>query len=295
MFTLHNLVEEKPTVKGMIKQYLIIVIVAFIMAFNISNIARVGGILPGGVAGISMLVQKIARVFFNIAIPYSAIYVPLNIIPIYIGYKYVGKRFTTNSLIMILLMSVMVDIIPNFHVMEDILLCSIFGGLLNGAAIGICLLINTTSGGTDIISIYISKKYKKDAWNYIFAVNVVVLFIAGLLFGIEESLYSIILQFVSTMVIQMIYKRYQKNTLFIITEKVDAVYEVIRDLTNHDGTLFKGVGMYQGKTRNMIYSVVSSEEIGQVVEHIKKVDEHAFINIMKSQQIQGNFYQRNNY
>jgi uncharacterized membrane-anchored protein YitT (DUF2179 family) len=73
------------------------------------------------------------------------------------------------------------------------------------------------------------------------------------------------------------------------------VYEVIRDLTNHDGTLFKGVGMYQGKTRNMIYSVVSSEEIGQVVEHIKKVDEHAFINIMKSQQIQGNFYQRNNY
>jgi len=247
------------------------------------------------ISGISLLIQKIGIEFFDVSIPYSAIYITLNIIPIYMGYKYVGKVFTTNSLIMIVLMSIMVDIIPNLNIMEDILLCAIFGGLLNGAAIGICLLINATSGGTDIISIYISKKYKKDAWNYIFAANVVVLFIAGMLFGIEEALYSIILQFVSTNIIQMIYKRYQKNTLFIITENVDAVYEVIRDLTNHDGTLFKGVGMYQGKTRNMIYSVVSSEEMGQVIAHIKRVDEHAFINIIKSQQIQGNFYQRRYY
>ena len=100
MFRLYNLVEEKPSVKGMIKHYIIIFLVAFIMAFNISNIARVGGILPGGVSGISLLVQKIAKEFFGFNIPYSAIYVPLNIIPIYVGFKYVGKRFTTNSLIM---------------------------------------------------------------------------------------------------------------------------------------------------------------------------------------------------
>ena len=115
------------------------------------------------------------------------------------------------------------------------------------------------------------------------------------MFGIEEALYSIILQYVSTNVIQMIYKRYQKHTLFIISEKVDDIYTIIRDLTHHDGTLFKGVGMYQGKTRNMIYSVVSSEELNRVISEIKEVDKDAFINIMKSQQISGKFYQRSNY
>lgn len=293
--SIDQIFEGENGVRNYIKRYVIIFVAALIMAFNVSNVARVGGILPGGVTGITLLIQKIGLTFFNVHIPYSAIYIPLNSIPIYIGYRYIGKNFTTNSLIMIVLTSVMVDFIPNFHIMNDILLCSIFGGLLNGLAIGICLLTNATSGGTDIISIFISQKYKKDAWNYIFLGNVCVLVAAGLMFGIEEALYSIILQFVSTNVIQMIYKRYQKQTMFIVTEKVDEIYHVIRDLTHHDGTLFKGVGLYQGKTRNMIYSVVSSEEISRVVSEIKAIDQEAFINIMKSQEIKGKFYQRTNY
>ena len=206
--TLNKIIEDEKTLTGKIKQYIIIIIAAFIMAFNISNITRVGGILPGGVTGISLLIQEIGDTFLGVNIPYSAIYIPLNAIPIYIGFRFIGKKFTINSVIMIVLTSVLVDIIPNLSIMEDILLCSIFGGLLNGAAIGICLLINATSGGTDIISIFISQKYKKDASNYIFMGNVIVLFIAGILFGIDEALYSIILQFVSTNVIQLIHKRY---------------------------------------------------------------------------------------
>ncbi len=287
--------EEEDTIAGRIKNYAILIVASFIMAFNVSNVARVGGLLPGGVSGIGLLVQKIGSTFFNISIPYSALYIPLNIIPIYIGFKYIGKKFTTNSLIVIVLTSVLVDVIPHFYIMYDILLCAIFGGILNGLGIGICLLSNATSGGTDIISIFMSKKYQKDAWNYIFMGNVTVLVIAGIIFGIEESLYSIILQYVSTNVIQMIYKRYQKNTLFIVTEKVDEIYAIIRDLTHHDGTLFRGVGLYQGKTRNMVYSVVSSEEMNRVVSEIKNVDKDAFINVMKSQQITGKFYHRNNY
>ena len=293
--SIEKIFEGEEGIANHIKRYAIIILAAFIMAFNVSNVARVGGILPGGVTGVTLLVQKVAKTFFDFKIPYSAIYIPLNAIPIYIGFKYIGKKFTTNSLIMIVLTSFFVDIIPNFHIMSDILLCAVFGGLLNGLAIGICLLTNATSGGTDIISIFISQKYKKDAWNYIFFANVLVLVLAGAMFGIEEALYSIILQYVSTNVIQMIYKRYQKHTLFIISEKVDDIYTIIRDLTHHDGTLFKGVGMYQGKTRNMIYSVVSSEELNRVISEIKEVDKEAFINIMKSQQISGKFYQRNNY
>lgn len=287
--------EEEDTIISRIKNYVVLLVASLIMAFNVSNVARVGGLLPGGASGIALLVQKIGETFFEVSIPYSALYIPLNIIPIYIGFRFIGKKFTTNSLIVIVLTSVLVDIIPHFYIMDDILLCAIFGGILNGLGIGICLLSNSTSGGTDIISIFISKRYKKDAWNYIFMGNVLVLVVAGVIFGIEEALYSIILQYVSTNIIKMIYKRYQKNTLFIITEKVDEIYAIIRDLTHHDGTLFKGIGLYQGKTRNMVYSVVSSEEINKVVSEIKMVDKDAFINVMKSQQIRGKFYHRSNY
>ena len=75
-----------------IKRYAIIVLAAFIMAFNVSNVARVGGILPGGVTGVTLLVQKVAKTFFDFKIPYSAIYIPLNAIPIYIGLSLVCKN-----------------------------------------------------------------------------------------------------------------------------------------------------------------------------------------------------------
>lgn len=285
---------NKKMILDEIKGYIAILCASFVMAFNISNVAKVGGIINGGASGLTLLLQRVANVFWGWNISYTAIYIPLNAIPIYLGFRYVGKRFTMNTLFVIVTTSLMVDVMPYIPITEDIFLCAIFGGLLNGAAIGICLLSNATSGGTDIISIYISQKYKKDAWNYIFFGNMVVLMIAGFLFGIEEALYSIILQYVSTNVIKLIYKRYQKQTLLIVTENVDRVYGMINKLTNHDGTLFKGIGLYKGKERNMIYSVVSSEEMSRVITAIKRVDKNAFINVIKSTEVNGNFYHKPN-
>ena len=133
-----------------------------------------------------------------------------------------------------------------------------------------------------------------DTWNYIFAANVIVLLIAGSLFDWNEALYSIIFQFTSTQVLHLLYKRYQKQTLFIITEKQEEVYEQIRDITNHDATLFKGTGCYRKQECNMLYSVVGSDEIRKVVAKINEVDEKAFINIVKTEQITGRFYKRPN-
>lgn len=118
--------------------------------------------------------------------------------------------------------------------------------------------------------------------------------IAGILFGWNEALYSIIFQFASTQTLHLLYKRYQKQTLFIVTSQPDEVYEGIREITHHDATLFKGTGCYQNQERNMLYSVVGSDEIRRVVQVIKDIDKDAFINIMKTEQITGRFYKRPN-
>ena len=265
---------------------------AVIIGFNIKSFVRTGGLFPGGFAGITLLIQRSLDTFMDIHLSYTLIYIPLNMIPIYIGIKWLGKNFTFYSIYVIVLSSIVVDILPDIVLTYDILLIAIFGGIINGVAIWICLLVGASAGGTDFISIYFSEKKGKDAWNYILLGNVFVLTVAGILFGVDKAMYSIIFQFCTTQVIQNLFKQYRKHTLLIITNEPASVYGRIKTITHHDATLFMGVGMYQGSQRQMIYSVVGSDEVDAVLNAIKEVDPKAFINVMKTEQLGGRFYKK---
>lgn len=284
--------EKKARIKKEIKRFVLCTAAAVIFAFNIKSFVNAGGLFPGGFAGITLLIQNIAEEFFGTELPYSAIYMPLNIIPIYIGIRYLGKTFTLYSTYVIVLSSIVTDLLPSFPITYDVLLISIFGGIINGAAVGLSLYSGGSSGGTDFISLYFSQKKGVDTFSYIFMGNVCILIIAGILFGFDAALYSIIFQFCSTQIIQMLYKRYQQLTFLIITDEPDAVYEKIKRITNHDATLFKGVGCYKGAERNMLYSVVSSDEQNKVMAGIMETDPSAFVNVMKTEQLGGWFYNR---
>ena len=228
--------------------------------------------------------------FFHIDIPYTFFNVVLNIFPIYIGFRFLGKKFTWYSILTIFLSSIFVDLLPAYVFTQDVLLISVFGGLLNGFAICLCLNVGTTTGGTDFISIYLSSQKGIDAWNYILLGNVIILAIAGALFGWSIALYSIIYQFCSTQVIQMLYKRYKKETLFIISDKSNEIYHAIWETTNHDATLFQGIGCYEEKEKTLIYSVINTEAKRQLIPMIRSIDPHAFINIVKTEELEGRFH-----
>ena len=106
-----------------------------------------------------------------------------NSIPVFIGLKFIGKKFTISSVCVIVLSGLLTDIIPSQPITYDTLLISIFGGLINGFCISLCLIGNTSTGGTDFIAIYFSEKNGRDIWNYILCGNAVILTVAGLLFG----------------------------------------------------------------------------------------------------------------
>ncbi len=276
------------------KRLLMITAGACIMAVNIKSFIRAGNLVPGGFNGITLLLQQIGRAFFDVEVPYTLINLLLNAIPVFISFKFIGKKFTLYSCLMIILSSVLTDILPGYAVTQDTLLVCVFGGIINAFAIILCLKAGATSGGTDFIAIFFSEKFGIDTFNYIFIGNVVVILIAGRLFGWDEALYSIIFQYASTQMLHMLYKRYQKQTLFIITAKPEEVYEEIKNITNHDATLFKGIGCYRKQECNMLYSVVGSDEIHKVVTKIREIDGQAFINIMKTEQITGRFYKKPN-
>lgn len=268
----------------------IVFFASILYAWNLRCFAKTAGLFPGGFSGVSLLLQKIGLTFFHIDIPYTFFNVVLNIFPIYIGFRFLGKKFTWYSILTIFLSSIFVDLLPAYVFTQDVLLISVFGGLLNGFAICLCLNVGTTTGGTDFISIYLSSQKGIDAWNYILLGNVIILAIAGALFGWSIALYSIIYQFCSTQVIQMLYKRYKKETLFIISDKSNEIYHAIRETTNHDATLFQGIGCYEEKEKTLIYSVINTEVKRQLIPMIRSIDPHAFINIVKTEELEGRFH-----
>ncbi len=280
--------------KSDIQRLLLVLLGAFVMALNIRIFVRAGDMFPGGFNGLTLLIQRTASQYLHIELPFSLINLLLNAAPAVISFLYIGKKFTLYSGLMIVVSSILTDLLPGFEITSDPLLISIFGGIINGCAISLCLFANATSGGTDFIAIFFSERKGIDTWNYIFLGNVAMLIVAGLLFGWDKSLYSIIFQFASTQILHMLYKRYQKQTLLIITDHPQEVYQTIRDNTHHDATQFEGVGCYEGQEKHMLYSVVSADEAKRTIDGIRKVDPAAFINCLKTEQITGRFYNRPN-
>lgn len=281
--------EKMKGFKGFLVRYLLLTLSAAIFAFNLKSFIRTGNLVPGGFTGITVLIQQIFSQFFNIAIPYSAVYLPLNIIPAIIGFKYIGKHFTIDSFYVVALSSILTDICPEITITYDVLLVSVFGGIVGAFAVAICLRAGASSGGTDFISIYFSEKKGVDTWSLIFAGNVVIIGIAGILFGFDRALYSIIYQYTLTVALGQMYKRYQQDTLLIVTSKPNEIVAMLNEKTNHAATHIQGTGSYSGEEKHILYSVIGRDQVSSVIKDINAIDDQAFTNVIKTEQVNGKF------
>ena len=272
---------------------LVITLASFLYALNLKSFVAAGDLFPGGFAGLSRLIQRTADVYFDLTIPFSPLNLLFNAVPAVISFKLIGKRFTLYSCLSIVLTSFFTDLIPTIAITEDVLLVCVFGGLLNGCALSLCLLVRATSGGTDFIAIALSERKNIDAWNYILGGNVVMLTVAGLLLGWDAALYSILFQFTSTQVVRMLDPDGKRSTLFIVTgrESAGGVCAVIQD-THHTATLIEGVGLYNGEPCVMVYSVVENSRVRAMAQQIRQTDPKAFVNVVPTDRVVGRFYRR---
>ena len=266
---------------------------SLIVAINLKSFVAAGDLFPGGFTGIARLIQRCALEFGGVELPFGPINLALNAVPAFISFKLVGKRFTLYSCLTIVMTSIFTDLIPAFAITEDKLLICIFGGIINGFAGCLCLWVRVTSGGTDFIAIALSERKNVDAWNYILCGNVVMLLIAGALFGWEKALYSMLFQYATTQVIKMLDPDGRRATLLIVTgrESAGGVCAQIQD-TNHTATLLEGVGLYNGNPCVVIYSVVSDSEVRSLARKIRHSDPKAFVNVLRTERVVGKFYRR---
>lgn len=284
---------QKAQFKEFVIRVIMITLSSLIVSVNFKSFVSAGDLFPGGFTGITRLIQRCFLEFAGVELPFGPINLAFNAIPALISYKLVGKRFTLYSCLTILLTSIFTDLVPAFSITEDVLLICVFGGLINGFAASLCLSVRVTSGGTDFIAIALSERKNVDAWNYILCGNVILLGVAGFLFGWDKALYSMIFQYTSTQIVKLLDPDGRRATLFIVTgrESAGGVCAQIQD-TQHTATLVEGVGLYNGEPCVMIYSVVADGQVRSLVRKVRQADPKAFVNVLRTERVAGKFYRR---
>ncbi|MBS6953462.1 MAG: YitT family protein [Enterocloster asparagiformis] len=263
---------------------------SFIVAVNMNTFVEQGKLVPGGFSGLSKLIQRVGLTFYDVRISFTVLNVVFNAVPAVFAYRLVGKKFTIFSCLSLFAISILVDELPVIPITGDILLISVFGGILNG--LGMCLILNNnaSSGGTDFIAMSLSNKYKVSTFNYMLIFSAVIILISGALFGMDKALYSIIFQFCSTQVINTFYKKYKKRTLLIVTDNPAAISADLLELTNHSSTILKGFGSYTAQKKYLIYTVLSDSDVRKMKKRIHQEYPDTFVNVINSSDVVGNFY-----
>ena len=242
--------------------FLCILLGSLIVAVNMNTFVEQGELVPGG----------------------------FNAVPAVFAYRLVGKKFTILSCICLLTVSILVDELPVVPITGDILLISVFGGIINGLGMSLVLNSRACGGGTDFIAMSLSAKYKVSTFNYMLLFSAVIILISGTIFGMDKALYSIIFQFCNTQVINTFYKKYKKKTLLIVTDNPAAVSADLLELTNHSSTILKGFGSYSANKKYLIYTVLSDSDVRKMKKRIREQYPDTFVNVINSSDVVGNFY-----
>lgn len=269
-----------------------IVLSALIYATGMNIFVHSGNLFPGGYAGIARLLSLVSTEYLPITLSFSFIYFGLNILTSFVVWKRVGHKFVIYSALWFSLTSLFTSLIPYYQMTSDPLLISVFGGLVNGFAIGIALRNNASSGGSDFIAIDLSVRLNRPTWNYIFAGNAVVLFIAGLKFGWNQALYSIIFQYVSKEVVNSMHQRYKTTRIQCVTDYPDEISNAVFHTCRHGITRIPCEGEYSHKGHSLLLITINTYQLRDVIETIQRVDRHAFITVNNVDRVIGNYYQK---
>ncbi len=232
-------------------------------------------IIDGGVTGISIIFSHLTGISLG-----TFIFI-LNIPFLIVGYKQIGKTFTLSTLISVIFFSIGVTTLgPIPGVTNDILLAAVFGGIIVGIGVGIIIRNGGSLDGTEIIAIIFDKSTVFSIGEIVMFFNLFILGGAGIVFGWDRAMYSLIAYFIAFKVIDIVVEGVDESkAVFIISEKHKAITEALMDRLGRGVTLLPGKGGYKKAPTNVIYVVVTRLEIAKLKTIVSGFDENALVTI----------------
>lgn len=256
----------------------------FLLAIGLTFFLEPNTIAPGGVTGFAIVFKKITGI--PVYITNLVINIPLFIIGIII----LGKNFGWKTLYATALLSLFLKIIPVQAVTPDLLLSSIFGGLVSGIGLGIVFKFGGTTGGTDLAGSILNKFFPSlSLATFMMAIDVLVVAFAGIVDKkVETSLYSVISLFITVKVIDLILEGigYLKGFIIITNNPEEISEKIMKDL-DRGVTLFKGKGMYTKDEKDVLLCVVNRFQFTKAKDIVYNIDNDAFIMVTEMSEVLG--------
>ncbi|SKA87336.1 Uncharacterized membrane-anchored protein YitT, contains DUF161 and DUF2179 domains [Clostridium sp. USBA 49] len=272
------------------KKLLITISASFFSALGVNMFLVPHKLLSGGVSGVSLIIQYLLH------IPSGIIVLALNIPLFILSIKELDKEFTFltiagtifNSIFLILTRN-----ISNLFFTKDMLLSCIYGGVINGAAIGLVFSNHGSLGGTDIISMYIRKKFYLELGKVSFGINLLIVSFSSIFFGIERGLYTLISMYIVSAVIDKMINGFdRKKMILVVTNKENEIIEKIKTDLRRSSTLINAVGTYSKRDKKIIYCVLSLSQVPKAKTIVQNIDPYAFMSVLDASEILGEGFKK---
>ena len=268
--------------------FIAITIGAFLGSIALNTLLLPNTILDGGIMGVSMIISKLSG--FSLSILMLVLNAPF----IYIGYKHLGKGFLIRAIYSMIIYSILIKLTEGFEpITEEMLLATVFGGALLGIGVGIVIRFGGCVDGTESVALVLSRKINLSVGQIVLLFNLIIYSVAGILFGLDRGLYSILTYFITSKVIDLVSTGLeQTKQAFIITEKGTELSKVIYKTLGRTVTTIKGKGLISGD-KEVLYCVLTRIEIYELKKIVNSMDESAFITISDVTDIIGNHIKSN--
>lgn len=246
-------------------------------------------IVTGGVSGLGIVIKSLTDKLYPGGVPLWLSTLILNI-PIYIaGFLIRGKKFVLNTLLGTLLLSLSLYLVPSIDIVQgDKMLACVFGGVFGGTGAALVLMTMSSTGGTDMLGVALSRFYHgRNVSEIIGILDGVVVVIGAIVFGLYSTMYAILSVFIYTKVCDLVLTGQRDGKMFyIISKENEAIAKEILEM-ERGVTGLSIQGMYTGNSCNMLMCVVYRKEIVPIKKIIRKHDPRAFVIISDVRDVRG--------
>ena len=264
-------------------RYFILILGAAIAAFAIEEFLVPSQILDGGVVGVSIIISSLT------IFPLSILTIVLNLPFVIVGSHQLGGFFWLRTIVSMASFSAFLELFHRFryNATDDPLLATVFGGLILGFGVGLIIRNGGCLDGTETVAILLSRKTSLSVGQIVLCFNIVIYLIAGILFGLDRALYSLLTYFIVSKVVDHINTGLdQGKAVMIITNEGKQLADDIYQTLGRTVTSMKGEGLISGE-KAVLYCVITRMELPTLRKIIEKDDYSAFMTISDVSEIVG--------
>lgn len=262
--------------KRFVKDTILIIIGIFSAAFGFKGFLLTNHFIDGGATGISLLISALTK------IPLSYLIVGINLPFIVMGHRIVGRQFAIKTALAISGLALVLATVTFPNITNDNLLVAIFGGFFLGAGIGFAIRGGAVIDGTEVLAIYLSRKFGTTIGDVIIVINVMIFGAAAYFLGIEVALYSMITYLAASKTLDFIVEGLEEYIgVTVVSDKNEEIRQMIIDKMGRGVTVYSGKSGYgkrgEMKETDIIYTVITRLELNRLNSEIERIEPNAFV------------------